>query len=80
MCEHLGISYKTGKDTKFNPDTTTAIRDHIRNSGHQNDFTNFEILNHGKNNLECLIKESLLIKNTSPDLNKQIKSFKLSLF
>lgn len=80
MCEHLGISYKTGKDTKFNENTTTAVRDHIREKSHKNDVTNFEILNHGKNNLECLIKESLLIKKMSPDLNKQVKNFKLSLF
>lgn len=80
MCEHLGISYKTGKDTKYNPKNTTAIRDHMRESGHENDFSNFEILNYGQNDLECLIKESLLIKIVSPDLNKQVKDFKLSLF
>ena len=80
MCEHLGVSYKTGKGTKFNPNSSTAVRDHIREKGHENDVTNFEILNHAKNNLECLIKESLLIKKMSPNLNKQVKYFKLSLF
>ena len=80
MCEHLGISYRTGVPTKFNINTTTAIRDHIRQTGHQNDFNNFEILNFGKNNLECLIKEGILIKKSTPTLNKQLKYFKLSLF
>ena len=59
MYEHLGISYKMGVTTKYNMATTTAIRDHIRSSGHLNDFNNFIILSFGKNNLECLIKESL---------------------
>ena len=81
MSEHLGISFRTGEPTKFNIKTTTAIRDHIRESGHDNDFTNFEILSSGKNNLECLIKEKLLIQKLAPSLiNKQVKNFKLGLF
>ena len=80
MCEHLGVSHKTGESLKYNVKTTTAIRDHIKDSGHINDFTSFEILNFGKNNLECLIKESVLIKKLNPPLNKQVDYFKLSLF
>ena len=80
MCEHLGISYKTGKSMKFNEGSTTAIKDHMKVTGHKNDFENFEILSSGKNNLECLIKESILVKKYKPSLNKQIKEFKLSLF
>ena len=51
MCEHLGILHKTGMPTKFNINTTSAFRDHIRNSGHINDFNNFETFNFVKNNL-----------------------------
>ena len=80
MCEHLGISYKTGAATNFNTKTTTAIRDHINTSGHVNNFENFEILSFGKNDFECLVKESILIKKNTPPLNKQVKTFKLSLF
>ena len=80
MCEHLGISYKTGAPTKFNIKTTTAIRDHINTSGHVNNFENFELLSFGKNDFECLVKESILIKKNTPPLNKQVKTFKLSLF
>ena len=80
MCEHLGISHKTGAATKFNNKTTTAIRDHIRETGHQNNFENFETVSFGKNDFECLIKESILIKKFQPILNKQVKTFKLSLF
>ena len=81
MCEHLGVSWRTGAPTKFNTKTTTAIRDHIRETEHQNTFENFEILSLGKNNLECLIKEKILIQKLAPPLiNKQIQNFKLSLF
>ena len=81
MCEHLGISYRTGAPTKFNKNTTTSIRDHIMETGHQNKFENFEFLSFGKNNLECLIKEKFLIQKYSPPLiNKQVENFKLSLF
>ena len=81
MCEHLGTSFRTGAPTKFNTDSTTSIRDHIRETGHLNDFENFEILSYGKNNLECLIKEKILIKKFTPPLiNKQVNNFKLSLF
>ena len=80
MCEHLGISHKTGKSLKFNEGSTTAIKDHMRETGHKNDFSNFEILSFGQNYLECLIKESILIKKFQPSLNKQVKEFKLSLF
>ena len=81
MCEHLGISYRTGEPTKFNKNTTTSIRDHILETGHQNTFENFESLSFGNNNLECLIKEKILIQKCSPPLiNKQVENFKLSLF
>ena len=81
MSEHLGISYKTGKPSKYNEKTATAIRDHIKDTAHENDHTNFEILSFGKNNLECLIKEKILIQKFAPPLiNKQMKFFNLSLF
>jgi len=70
MCEHLGVSHKTGESLKYNVKTTTAIRDHIKDSGHINDFTSFEILNFGKNNLE-----SVWIKKINPPLNKQVDYF-----
>ena len=81
MCEHLGISWRTGKPLKYNPNQSTAIRDHIKDSGHQNKFDNFETLSFGKNNFECLLKEKILIQKFAPPLiNKQMKNFNLSLF
>ena len=81
MCEHLGISWRTGEPTKYNEKTTTAIRDHIRETGHENSYENFEILNFGTNNFACLVKENILIDKFAPTLiNKQVNNFKLSLF
>ena len=80
MCEHLGISYKTGKQTKHNPETTTAVRDHIRSQNHSGDFNNFKIISYARTDFEALIKESLLVGLQKPVLNKQVKSLKLELF
>ena len=80
MCEHLGTSYKTGKQTKHNPETTTAVRDHIRSQNHSGDFNNFKIISYARTDFEALIKESLLVGLQKPVLNKQVKSFKLELF
>lgn len=80
MCEHLGISHLTGKKLKYNYSNATAVREHIEKSGHIGNFDDFNILNSARNDFECLIKESLLIKKFDPELNKQIKSFQLELF
>ena len=80
MCEHLGISYKTLNASKYNPDKTTAIREHIRLSKHPADFNNFKIVSYASTNFEAFIKESLLVGLDKPPLNKQIKSLKLELF
>ena len=75
MCEHLGTSYKTGKESKYNPAKTSAIREHIRLSKHTGD-----IVSYANNDFEALIKESLLVGLQKPSLNKQVNSFKLELF
>ena len=80
MCEHLGISYKTGHDSKYNPESTTAVREHIRATKHPGNFSDFEIISYANTDLEALIKESLLVGLDKPPLNKQVKSFKLELF
>ena len=80
MCEHLGISHITGKLRKYNPNQDTAIKKHLRDTGHQCSCDNFEIINRANTDLELLIKESLLINKHNPVLNKQIKNYTLSLF
>ena len=80
MSEHLGISYKTGKDRKYNIKQTSAIREHLRVCNHKSDVNNFKILASANTDFELLIKESLLVDSEKPLLNKQVKSFQLSLF
>ena len=80
MCEHLGISHITGNPRKFNPQQDTAVKKHLRETGHKCDMKNFQILTQAKSDLELLIKESLLIGRERPILNKQVKTYQLSLF
>ena len=80
MCEHLGISSKTGKKLKYNASQATIVRQHLETCKHQGDFDNFKGLGFANNDFELLIKESLLITKLRPTLNKQTDSFKLVLF
>ena len=80
MCEHLGISPITGKPRKFHPNQDTAVKKHLRESGHTCDMINFKILSNANNDLDLSIKESLLIGKENPVLNKQVKTFQLLLF
>ena len=75
MCEHLGISHITGKPRKYNAKQTTAVKEHIRDSGHKGKPDDFKIISNAVTNFELLIKESLLIQKHNPKLNKQVKSF-----
>ena len=80
LCEHLGISNKTGKALKYNPNNATVVKQHLVESNHQGDFSNFEVIGRAKTDYQLLIKESLLIARLNPSLNKQIDSYKLQLF
>ena len=80
MCEHLGISHITGKPRKFNPKQDTAVKKHLRESGHKCTLDNFSIISRARNNLDLSIKESLLIGKEQPVLNRQVKTYQLALF
>ena len=80
MCEHLGISSKTGKNLKYNSSQATVVREHLETLGHVGEFDCFKILGFAKNDFELLIKESLVITKMRPTLNRQCDSFKLLLF
>ena len=80
ICEHLGISYRTGKPLKYDVRKPTAVRENIRCDKHAADFTNFKVLGCAKNDYTLQIKESLLIGKEKCDLNKQVKCLKLELF
>ena len=79
-CEHLGISKLTNKDLKYNKQSTTAVRDHLRNCEHKASPNNFKIIGSDNNKYHILIKESLSIFMEDPLLNKTLKSFPLDLF
>ena len=49
-------------------------------TGHNIKWDHFELLERGKTNKHCLIKESLLIKEYRPGLNGTIASEKLYLY
>ena len=80
MSEHFGIACKTGRNSKYNPNKTTAVREDIRVCKHSSNVDNFTIVSHANNDFELLIKESLLVRHDKPLLNKQVNSFSLSLF
>ena len=80
MSEHLGIFYKTGKTSKYNPNKTTAVREHIMPYKHSSIADNFTIVFQANNDFEFLTKESLLVSHDKPLLNKQVKNFSLPLF
>ena len=80
MCEHLGVSSKTGKKLKYNDSQASEVRKHLEAFKHEGDFDDFKILGFAKNDFELLIKETLVISKLRPTLNKQNDSFKLKLF
>ena len=74
--EHLGIN-KKGSSVKG---ASSAIRDHIKDTGHSSSLDNFCIIDRTNNELDLLIHESLLIPRHRPTLNFQRSSIPLSLF
>ena len=76
--EHIEISPLSFKKTK--PSKVSAIRDHLLNCNNISSFEEFTILASGNNKFVRQIKESLLIKQDRPILNKNISSAKLFLF
>ena len=58
----------------------TAVSDHLLQCNCAIDFDHFDVLASDTNSFRLLIKESLLIKNDKPVLNRTVKSFPLELF
>ena len=74
----MGISHLTNKRLK-NVEQS-AISDHVLTWECNIKFHDFTILSKDSNNINLLIKESLLIARDKPILNKTVKSFPLELF
>ena len=58
----------------------SAVADHTISTGHNIKWYHFEILATGKSDLQCKIKETLLISDLKPSLNENIGSEKLFLY
>ena len=76
--EHIGISPLSSN--KIKPSKESAIRDHLLICNNVPTFDKFSILAHGNSRFVLEIKESLLIKQDKPVLNKNISSARLFLF
>ena len=76
--EHIEISPLTSK--KIKPSKESAIHDHLLICNNVPSLDEFLILAHGNNRFVLEIKESLLIKQDKPVLNKNISSARLLLF
>ena len=58
----------------------SAVADHTVSTGHNIKWDHFEILATGKSDLQCKIKETLLISDLKPSLNENSGSEKLFLY
>ena len=77
--EHQGISARTNRHL-VSP-LNSSIRYHCQNNCKVNfDVNNFEIVSQCNNETELRIRESILIKTHSPELNVEGSSFNLSIY
>ena len=74
----MGISHLTKKRLKN--DKQSAVSDHLLTCDCSINFDDFTILSKDSNNMNLLIRESLLISGDKPILNRTVKSFPLELF
>ena len=58
----------------------SAVADHAISTGHNIKWDHFEVLASGKSDLQCKMKETLLIRDLKPVLNENVGSEKLCLF
>ena len=58
----------------------SSISDHSKEAGHPVEPSDFKIITSANSNHDILIKESLLIAQTKPWLNNNVRSFPLTLF
>jgi hypothetical protein len=77
VCEHLGISAKTGNSVKVCGQS--AVHDHVRMCQYNASIDDFEILASCDNEFKLLVVESIFIKRLKPVLNNQLTSVPLQL-
>ena len=61
-------------------DNTSAIADHVKATGHNIKWDQFDILAKGKTDYHCKIKETLYIQELEPAFNVNVGSEKLMLY
>ena len=76
--EHIGLSPLTFKKCK--PSKGSAVRDHLLFCDNDPSFEEFSVLAKASSKFSLEIKESLLIKRDTPNLNRNTASVKLFLF
>ena len=59
---------------------SSAIADHMTQTGHRIKWHHFDILATGQSDIHCIIKETLLIRDLKPALNENVGSEKLLLY
>ena len=59
---------------------SSAIADHMTQTGHKIKWDHFDILATGQSDMHCKIKETLLIRDLKPALNENVGSEKLLLY
>ena len=82
VCEHLGISLKTGKKYTYNPNNgnNTAILNHINRKKCVGNLDNFKIIGSARTDRLLCIKETLLVHRTKPLINTNERSTPIYLF
>ena len=55
----------------------SAVADHSISSGHNIKWDHFEILASGQCDLQCKIKETLLIRDLKPALNENVGTYNI---
>ena len=61
-------------------DHSSVITDHVKTTGHNIKWDNFDILTSGKTDYHCKVKETLFIQELQPPLNAKVSSEKLLLY
>ena len=62
------------------PYYSSAIADHMTQTGHRINWDHFNILATGQSDIHCKIKETFLIRDLKPALNENVGSEKLLLY
>ena len=59
---------------------SSAIADHMTQTGHRIKWDHFDILATGQSDIHCKITETLLVRDLKPALNENVGSEKLLLY